>query len=132
MNKLNTQAIAEANRIASQSITTLRSIGGAVRASIRSETEVLAELRAERARIEQWVEPGRALFGMFQSPDSLKAILPALVIALLQNVAYWIDLEFTDLSVGAVYDGATDEFRFFDTAFPKFRVSALIKLAREG
>jgi hypothetical protein len=132
VNKLNTQAIAEANKLASQAIHTLNGIGGAVRESIRCEAEVLAELRAERGRIEQWVEPGRALFGLFQSPDSLKAISPALVIALLQNVAYWIDLKFTGLSVGAVYEGGTDEFRFFDTAFPKFRVSALIKLARES
>jgi hypothetical protein len=41
-------------------------------------------------------------------------------------------MKFTDFAVGAVYDGATDGFRFFDTIFPKFRVSALIKLARES
>jgi hypothetical protein len=132
MSKLTTQAIAEASRVASQSIDTIRNLGSATREAIQCETEALAELREEKGRIEQWVEPGRALFSLVQSPDGLKTISPVLIITLLQNVAYWIDLKFIYLAVGAVYDGATDEFRFFDTVFPKFRVSALIKLARES
>jgi myosin heavy subunit len=132
MKKFSAQATAEEKRLALQSLELIKGIGAAAREAIQRETKVLAELRAERARIEQWVELGRALFDLVQSPDGLNAISPALVIALLQNVAYWIDLKFADFAVGAVYDGAIDEFRFFDTVFPKFRVSALIKLARES
>jgi hypothetical protein len=132
ISKLSTQAIAEADKIASQAIDTIRNVGNATREAIQCEAEALAKLCEEKGKIEQWVKPGRALFSLAQAPDGLEEISPELIIALLQNVAYWIDMKFTDFAVGAVYDGATDGFRFFDTIFPKFRVSALIKLARES
>jgi hypothetical protein len=58
ISKLSTQAIAEADKIASQAIDTIRNVGNATREAIQCEAEALAKLCEEKGKIEQWVKPG--------------------------------------------------------------------------
>ena len=69
---------------------------------------------------------------MIQNPETLDAIPPPLMIVLIENLALWCERHFHDADVAALYDAAASEFRFNDFAVPRFRVSALIKLAAEA
>ena len=69
---------------------------------------------------------------MIQNPETLDAIPPPLMIVLIENLALCCERHFHDADVAALYDAAASEFRFNDFAVPRFRVSALIKLAAEA
>jgi hypothetical protein len=77
-------------------------------------------------------EPARLLHEMIQNPEILDAIPPPLMIVLMENLALWCERHFHSADVAVTCDGASNEFRFNDFAAPKFRVSALIKLAAEA
>ena len=69
---------------------------------------------------------------MIQSPEALDAIPSPMMIVLMENLTLWCERHFHDADVAALYDGAAKEFRSNDFAVPRFRVSALIKLAAEA
>lgn len=77
-------------------------------------------------------EPARLLNEMIQNPETLDAIPPPMMITLMENLTLWCERHFHYADVAVVYDGVANEFRFNDFAAPKFRVSALIKLAAEA
>ena len=124
-------AKAEVSRVGSQSVDAIKAVGSAVNEAMCHDVDELARLRQEIGRLESWIEPARILSGMIQSPEILNTVPPALAIALLQNLAVWCD-RFPDSYIAAVYDSAANEFRPNEFVAPRFRISALVRLAVEG
>ena len=69
---------------------------------------------------------------MIQSPEVLDAIPSPMMITLMENLTLWCERHFHAVDVAAFYDVTANEFRFYDYAVPRFRVSALLRLAVEA
>jgi myosin heavy subunit len=126
------QARGEVSRVASQSADGIKTVSGAFSEAVNRSVDELARLQEEKGRLEHLVEPAWVLTGIIQYPKCLKTVSPSLVNILLQNLAMWCEQELPNGDVGAFYDIAANEFQLNNAAFPRFRISALIRLGAEG
>jgi len=122
----------ELSRVVSSSVDAIRTASSTVNEALRCEVDELGRLKEEKGKLESFLEPAHILLGMVGSSELLKTISAALVIALLQNIAMWCDLKSPDAEIGALYDTVANEFQHCEYAIPRFRISALLRLAAEG
>ena len=113
---------------------TLKSVATQFKEEVSQTISEMAEKMSAASEIldKSKNEPVRLLYAMIQSPEILDAIPPPMMIVLMENLTLWCERHFHNADVAVVYDVAANEFRFNDFAVPRFRVSALIKLAAEA
>jgi hypothetical protein len=125
------QATNEVKRVASQSAAAIKTLSDAFSEAINRAVNELARVQEETGRLEHLAEPARLLTGIIQYPKCLKPVSPLLVEILLRNLAMWCEQEIPNCDVGAIYDVVANEFQLNNAAFPRFRISALVRLASE-
>jgi myosin heavy subunit len=130
--RVEVHAEVEVSKVASRSTEAIKTMNDALLETISRAVSELSMVQQEKGRLENLLQPARVLSGILESPDALASVPPSLVIQLLENMARWCEQQFPSDDVGAVYDGIKNEFQLNKWAAPRFRISALVKLAVEA
>ena len=70
-----------------------------VQQTIQGLKRELEKLEQEKARLEQFLIPGRVLFGILESPDYLNSLSLPLVVQVFQRLQYWCESHVKDFTV---------------------------------
>jgi myosin heavy subunit len=125
------QATNEVKRVASQSTDAIETLSDAFSEAMNRAVSELGRVKEETGRLEHLVEPARLLTGIIQYPKCLKPVSPLLVEILLRNLALWCQQRIPKCDVGAIYNTVANEFQLNNAAVPRYRISALVRLAAE-
>jgi hypothetical protein len=125
------QATNGVKRVASESAAAIKTLSDAFSEAMNRAVNELGRVQEETGRLEHLAEPARLLTEIIQYPKCLKPVSPSLVEFLLRNLALWCEQEIPNCDVGATYNIVANEFQLNNAAFPRFRISALIRLAAE-
>lgn len=79
----------------------LSSIELQVQQTIQGLKKELEKLEQEKARLEQFLIPGRVLFWILESPDYLNSLSLPLVVQVFQRLQYWCETHVKDFTVQA-------------------------------
>ena len=119
-------------RVASESKAQIKNIIDIAGTAAVNNIGLAANLQEQKTKLEGLLQPAKALMGILDSNDDLKATQPSLVVILLERLVLYCEQRYPNASINAWHNSATNEL-IVNPSWPSpIRISNLLKLAAEG